>query len=386
MEGHIRKRGPGRWAVVLYLGRDPATGKEKRRWYTVRGTRRDAERLRAKLVHEFYLGTYVEPTRITLREFLTRFLEGIRPSVAPSTYSVYEMVVRRYMLPSLGPVLLARLTPDAIQKMINRLVEEGGPDGKPLSPATALKTLSVLHRALEQAVRWGLIGRNPCKLVDRPKIPRTEMQVWDEEQVRLFLAEAKRTSRYYPLYLAAVTTGMRQGELLGLRWKDVDLASGVARISQIYYRGSFREPKSQRSRRTVVLPEVLVRELVELKRRQEEEKRIIGEDYNRLDLVFVQSNGKPVHVRNMIRRDFEPIMRRAGVPKIRFHDLRHTHATYLLKRGVHPKIVSERLGHSRIGTTMDIYSHVFPEMQREATRQVDRLLGGREQEDNAQPL
>lgn len=206
------------------------------------------------------------------------------------------------------------------------------------------------------------------------------MHVWDEEQVRLFLTEAKRSSPHYCLYLMAILTGMRQGELLGLRWEDIDFTLGVASVRQTFLRIGgrriFKEPKSGTSQRTVALPEVLVSELSTLRDRQIEGRRLLGETYEDYGLVFCQPNGRPLHAHNIVRRDFRSIAERLGLPRIRFHDLRHSHATLLLKQGVHPKVVQERLGHSSPAFTMAIYSHVLPGIQEEAAQRLAvRLLG-----------
>jgi len=208
------------------------------------------------------------------------------------------------------------------------------------------------------------------------------MRVWDEEQVRLFLAEAKRSSPYYRLYLAALLTGMRQGELLGLRWKDLGPTLHVASVQQTFYRLGrkqlFKEPKSARARRTVVLAETLISELHRLREEQAGRRDLMSDDYEDHDLVFCQPNGKPLHAHNLVRRDFRSVTMRAKLPRIRFHDLRHTHATHLLRHGVHPKVVQERLGHSTPAFTLAVYSHVLPGMQEEAVKRLEAsLLGSR---------
>lgn len=206
------------------------------------------------------------------------------------------------------------------------------------------------------------------------------MQVWDEEQARLFLAEAKRSSSYYALYLTAILTGMRQGELLGLRWVDIDWT--FARVSinhtlaRVHRQVEFREPKSRRSRRTVSLPQVLMEALKGLKTVQEEYKCQQDSGYEDHNLVFSQFNGRPLHSHNVTQRDFRRVIRNAGLPRIRFHDLRHCCATLLLRQGVHPKVVGEQLGHASVGVTLDVYSHVLPGMQEDATRALAARLVG----------
>jgi integrase len=218
-------------------------------------------------------------------------------------------------------------------------------------------------------------------MVDPPRRVNAEMRVLDEEQVRLLLAEAKRSSPHYALYLMAILTGMRQGELMGLRWRDVDLVLGVAAIQQTFYQMGklllFKEPKTPRARRNVTLPKVLIEELRRVREQQAGYRTLFGSEHQDHDLIFCQPNGKPLRANNIVRRDFKRVLKRAGLPQIRFHDLRHCHATLLLRQGVHPKVVQERLGHSTPAFTLQVYSHVLPGMQEEATRALEaRLFNG----------
>ena len=263
----------------------------------------------------------------------------------------------------------------------------------------------VLNEALGQAVRDGLRMANPMNNVARPKKEQREVRVLDEEQMRLFLAEAKRSSQYHRLYLAAALTGMRQGELLGLRWRDLDFTLGVASVQQTFYRLNgkgipeeskrlFKSPKSEKARRAVDLPAVLAEELRTLRDEQATLRKEFGPQYQDNGLVFCQSDGKPLHAHNIVRRDFRRVLelrrlretlRTQGVvedslpkplPQIRFHDLRHSHATLLFRQGEHPKVVQERLGHSTVSMTLDIYSHSVPGMQRRAAANLgERLFG-----------
>lgn len=244
----------------------------------------------------------------------------------------------------------------------------------------------VLREALGQAVRDGLLSRNPCDQVQRPRKQRKEMRVLDEEQLRLFLAEAKRSSPHHSLYLTAVMTGMRQGKLLGLRWRDVNLTLGVASVQQTFYslggnkklgedaQMLFKAPKTEKARRQVALPSLVLEELRTLRDAQTEHHRLLSEGYHDHGLIFCQASGKPLYAHNVVRRDFHKVLERAKLPRIRFHDLRHCHATLLLQRGVHPKVVQERLGHTTIGMTLDTYSHVMPGMQEQAVRRLEARL------------
>lgn len=236
----------------------------------------------------------------------------------------------------------------------------------------------ILRRALQDAHREGLVHRNVADLVAAPPRRRREMRVLDAEQVRLFLGEARRTSPHYLLYLAAVSTGMRQGELLGLRWRDLDLATGRAEIQQTFYRLGrrqlFKPPKTPKSRRSVPLSLELVAELLRERDEQERRRRPLGDRHRDLGLVFCQEDGKPLHAHNLVRRDFRKVLARAGLPRIRFHDLRHTAATLFLARNVHPKIVADLLGHASVQVTLDTYSHSIPALAEEAVRDLGATL------------
>jgi integrase len=374
VRGYIVKRGPRSFAAVVYLGRDPQTGKERRKWYSFK-TRREAEGALAHLVGRVISGGTIPSTKIRVGEFLEGWLRDyVAAAVAPTTQASYRDTVRVHLAPALGHIPLSRLTPQAVQGYICDKLRRG------LSTTTVRYHIAILHRSLAHAIKWGLLAHNSVDRVDLPRKARREIHVWDWEQIRLFLAEAKRSSSYYCLYLAAITTGMRQGELLGLRWKDVDLLAGVASIQQTLYRLGKRllvkEPKSNRSRRTVALAPILVEELRRMQQEQVARHQELGNAYQDHGLVFCQPIGKPPHAHNIVRRDFREVMKNAGVPRIRFHDLRHCHATLLLQQGVHPKVVQERLGHSSVSMTLDTYSHVVPGLQERAVTELETRLFG----------
>ena len=376
MRGSIVKRQWKRtvsWSVVMDQGFDPRTGKRRQRW-TTHKTRREAEAFLAATLAQTQIGAGVPSSRVRVGEFLAEWLEASKGRIRPTTWRVYSYCVRQHIVPDLGGIPLLRLTSQAIEGWLSQI------QAKQLSAATVHQAFRVLRTALCQAVAWGMVPRSPLSLVRSPRVSTREMQVWDEEQVRLFLAEAKRSSRQYALYLSALLTGMRQGELLGLRWTDVDWTFSRVSVNHTLARlqrqVEFREPKSRRSRRTVSLPRVLIAALKSLQAAQEEHGRQHGSGYEDHNLVFCQSNGRPLNSHNVTQRDFRRVIRRAGLPRIRFHDLRHCCATLLLRQGVHPKVVGEQLGHASVGVTLDVYSHVLPGMQEEATQALaDRLIG-----------
>jgi len=377
MRGHIRKRGRS-WCVVVYVGRDPTTGKPRYKWFT-HGTKKEAEAHLAQIIGQINGGGSIPSTKLRVGDFLDQWLNDYaRASVGPVTFRNYADTIRKHLKPQLGHILVARLSPQAIQSYFSRKLDEG------LSPSSVQTHYLVLHEALHHAVRWGLIARNPADLVDPPRRRKFEPRIWDEEQTRLFLAEAKRSSPYYALYLTAIMTGMRQGELLGLRWQDLDLTTGVARIHQTFYRLGgvqiFKEPKTETSKRAVALPPAVVEELLKLRSQQDEYRRLFGSEYAQdLDLVFCQPNGKPLHGNNIVRRDFRAVIERVGLPRIRFHDLRHLHASHLARAGVPPKVAQERLGHATPTFTMRVYTHTLAGMQESAARAIEDLLLGRSQ-------
>ncbi len=395
MRGHIRKRGKG-WRITIYLGRDPATNRKRWKAYSHK-TREEAQAHLTQILSAMQGGGWTPPAKVRLGDYLERWLKDYAASaVRVTTFDGYRMICRRHLAPALGHVPLNALSAVAIQgyltgKLQGKKDAQGKWVEKPLSSSTVRRHVGVLHRALHNAVRWGLLPANPCDRVDPPRPERFEPRVWDEEQALLFLGEAKRSSCHYCLYLAAVTTGMRQGELLGLRWQDVDLTLGRATVKQTLYRlgGSkkdgqvsqvlFGEPKSAKSRRTIPLLPILVEELHRLKAEQDENRRLLGTDYHDHGLVFCQANGAPLHAHNICRRDFRRVIKRAKLPRIRFHDLRHSHATDLLAHGELPKLVSERLGHSSVAFTMQVYSHVLPGMQEQAAARLQARLFGNPQ-------
>jgi len=387
MRGHIEELPSGAFRVSIPLGKDPKSGQYLRSSQTVKGTKKDAERTLTKMLHDLDIGSYVEPAKQTVAEYLEQWLKDFVATKVdkPKTRRSYEMIVHRHLIPALGHVKLSRLTPAMVQGYYTRTLEsgrlgtDGKPLGKPLSQTTVAHHHAVLHDALEFAVRLGLVGRNVADAVEPPKIRRKELVVWSEDEVRSFLTAA-RDSRYYPVFVLALTTGLRAGELFALRWQDVDLNASALTVNQTLEKPGpnprFGRPKSKASRRTVTLSHAAVEALRSHKAKQNEERLQVGEAWHDFGLCFCVFDGKPLRPGNFRRDVFLPLIEKANVSLIRFHDLRHSHATMLLTAGIHPKVVSERLGHSGIGITLDTYSHVMPSLQRDAADTLDRRLFG----------
>jgi integrase len=380
MRGHIKQRSKGSWSIVVDVGRDPATGKRRQQWYTVRGTKGDAERELRERLRSLETGGYVKPQRTTVGEYLGHWVQTYATmQTSPRTAEGYRAIVGRYLIPALGGILLSQLQPQHLEKYYADALSHGRLDGKGgLSAQTVLHQHRVLSQALSQAVKQGLLARNVAEAVAAPRPGRLQMATLSSGDVPRFLDAARQTP-YYVLFYAALYTGMRRGELLGLRWCDIDLGKASISVVQTLHRlskGGFliREPKSPHSRRLVALSPSLTELLRRHHAEQEAERVVLGRSLAGEDLVFAHSDGSPLDP-STVTHAFGKLIRKAALPHVRFHDLRHTHATLMLKGGVHPKIVSERLGHANIGITLDTYSHVVPGLQEAAALRFDTLIG-----------
>ncbi len=343
----------------------------RRRSVYGRSRREVAEKL-AEAISDRGKGLISDAGNITVAEYLDRWLAGsVRDTVRPSTYRRYQEIVRLHIKPALGGIRLAALSPLHVQALYRDRLDSG------LSPATVAKIHIVLHQALDRALRWSLVHRNATEAVKAPRPAPQEMRPLSADEARRLL-EAAREDKLHALYVLAVTTGMRQGELLGLAWRDVDLERGVVQVRRTLARDGGRltigEPKTKRSRRNVRLTETATQALRDHLDRQLEEIQRLGDLYRDEGLVFATEAGTPMNPSNLRRRSFAPLLKRAWLPNIRFHDLRHSAATLLLLQGVHPKFVQELLGHSTISITLDTYSHVLPGMGDQTARAMEDVL------------
>ena len=373
MPGQLIQRGPNRWKLVVFLGRDTCG---KRRFYTktVKCNKKAAKEHLTKLVREKDLGQLViDADSSTLGQYLDQWLEAAaKPKLRPRTLYEYEQLLRRYVRPQLGSRRLADVTPLDIQALYSRMTQKG------LSARTVRFLHSVLSSALKQAVKWRLVAQNAAAFVDLPKQQRNEMDSLDAAQAQALL-EAAKGKTCEPMIALALTTGMRPGEFLALQWRDVDLRSGIVIVRRALSRHKkdwhFAEPKTPRSRRSIPIPPEVVEVLANHKREQARHRLKHADSYQDHDLVFATASGLPYSGRNILDDFFKPLLTAAKLPAhIRLYDLRHTCATLLLLQGENPKIVSERLGHASVMLTLDTYSHVLPTMQRSATEKLGALL------------
>jgi len=346
---------------------DPATGKRKQKEIGGFKTKEEAEEAAKKILAEIQQGTYVEPTKMTVEEFLLDFVENtLKGEVAPNTYEQRLSFVKNHIAPKIGKTKLSDLSPSQIQKFYNELREQYG--------AGHVQNIgNLLNKALTQAVRWNIISRNPAALVKKPSTSRknAKMKTWTVEEQKKFLEYAKSESTfYYVMFLLALTSGMRKGELLGLKWDDVDTKRGIVSVKRtvvwaqknLYLKDI---PKTESSIRTIQIPEQTAKTL---------KKWQLACPANLLNLVFPSPKTNGILYPNSLDKAYQKAIRESGVPYISFHGLRHTFATTLLANNVNPKIVQEMLGHSTIKTTMDTYSHVLPNMQRSAADQLGAVL------------
>jgi integrase len=363
----VRRRVDGRWEARITL----PDGKRKSFYQK---TRNQAAAAMNKALNNVAEGLPVTPEKMSVGEYLAKWLEASAHDLAPRTLTRYRQHITLSLTPALGRKRLARLDPQSVQALYARKLTEGA------SPASVRQLHAVLRKALGEAERLGLIPRNVATLVKVPRSARYEMHTLSPDEAKRFLSEVDE-DRLAALYTLALHTGMRLGEMLALRWVDVDLAKSPALHvratlryvnADLYY---FDPPKTERSRRRISLNSAVTEVLKRHRVAQLEERLAAGVAWRDEDLVFCTPIGAPICGNHLSGRDFPALLKEAGLPRIRFHDLRHTCATLLLWRGVHPKVVSELLGHTTITMTLDRYSHVLPDMQQAAMDAMDGLLG-----------
>ena len=378
MRGHIEKRGKDSYSCRVSIGKN-ASGKYRFHSETVRGTKKDAEKHLSEMLSQQDKGTFIKPTKTTLSEYLERWLtDYVKPNLGPRTYEGYESIVRCHLTPGLGHIQLMQLKPQHLQKYYAAKLTGIGQDHKgALTQTTVSHHHTCLHRALKMAVRWGLISSNPADAVTPPRPQHTDMKTMNEDELQIFLAEAKKTP-YYTMFYTFLFTGMRRSEVLALRWNDVDLLMCQISVTQTLHHlrdGSmiYRQPKTVKGRRLISLSPSLALVLTELKDNKKQERTLLGTKLKETELVFGTPEGNPL-LPDMISNTWLRIIKRAGLSHFRLHDARHTHASLLLKQGVHPKVVQERLGHATISTTLDLYSHVSPGLQEKAAIGFDKVL------------
>jgi integrase len=368
MMGHLRQRTKGSWQITIYEGY--LGGKPVRFHETVKGTKEIATKRMRELEYGLDHGISTPSGELTVEAYLNSWLEGyVKVKCSQRTYDGYQSAIKNHLIPALGHLLLRKLQPEAIEAFYGKSCEK-------LTARTVQHYHRVLSEALKQAVRKGHIGRNPCDLAQAPSPRKRTMRTLTPAEVETMLKQAE-SNQFYPVYYTAVSTGLRQAELLGLRWRDLDLDGQSISVSQVLYkRGGiciFKEPKTKGSSRRVDMTPKLGLFLKQYKAQREvfylEHDRVMGLD----SLVFAHDDGTPLDPCT-VTHNFARIIRRAGIGRCRFHDLRHTFASIMLMKGAPAKVISECLGHASVAFTMDTYSHLLHGMQKDSMKLLDDAL------------
>ena len=372
MRGHIRKRG-SKWAIIVEAGRDE-NGRRTQRWHSGFDTKRDATAALTEILGRMQRNEYVTPSNVTVGDWVKQWLAQVNRR--PATQAMYEMLATNYIIPTLGSIRVQELTPSRCNGLYRDLESKGGRRGT-LSSKSIRHVHAVLRAAINAAVSEGIVHRNVALQAKPPRLKTPEMRTWTASELRTFLS-AIADNRLYAAFLTSASTGLRRGELLGLRWRDIDLDDGYLQVRQslivVNHRIIVSSTKTEKAARSVALDPDTVEALRGWRARVLEERIALGIGAPQPDdLVFAQEDASPLHPSDFAKR-FRRLVKAAGLPRIRLHDLRHTHASLALQAGVHVKVVSERLGHSSVGITLDTYSHAIPAMDAEAAVRVMEIV------------
>ncbi|MGI2709009.1 MULTISPECIES: site-specific integrase [Bacillus cereus group] len=376
MSGSIKQnKQTGKWDFIFNIAKDPMTG--KRRQVRRRGfsSKREAEEEMVKLKAEVLNNEFISTSKMTYRTYMNQWFKEREFSIQESTYEMNLGYYKNIIQPRLGHLDLQQMTPVLLQNFVSNLVSE-----KRYSSYTIHLIFRIVSVSLKKAKILKLIKEDPTVGITLPKLPKKEIKVWTIEEVNFFLQESKKLdalTRHFIAFSIAIQTGMRQGEILGLRWQDIDFENGIIYVRQTITRAAKVKSgaKNASSIRSIHIPTGLIEELKERKQRIDLERLLAGDKYQDFDLVVCTQEGKPILPRNL-RVAFHSLSDKLGLPYIRFHDLRHTHATILIQRNVNVKLIADRLGHTDIQTTLNTYSHVIPDMQKSVAEEIAKVIVG----------
>jgi integrase len=374
--GSVRRRG-STWTAYYFIY--DATGRRIQKSKGGFRTKKDAQTFLSTILAGLNAGTYTEPTKLRLGEYLVeRWLPLMKPSLKESTWDSYRRNIELHIVPELGGIPVQKLTADRLDRFYAEKLAGGRRDGRAagLAPKTVRHLHTILHKALHDAERKGLVLRNVAAAADAPAARAPEMKTWTAPQLRSFLA-AMAEHRLEAAFVLSATTGMRRGEILGVRWTDLDLARRRLSVQQaivsVAYAITVSTPKTARGKRSISLDPITVVALQHHRRRQQTERLNLGQPFNDLDLVFTREDGGPIHP-DYFSQLFNRTVKKLGLPRIRLHDIRHTYASLGLAAGVPTKVMSERLGHATTAFTADVYTHVIPALEEAAADQVADLI------------
>lgn len=372
---HIFRRGD-RWAGSVELPRDPVTGKRKRKWASGK-TKREVEDKLTEIAHSLLTGTYTDGSSITVKEYLQNWLHTYcEPNLAPTTLESYKMIIDKHIIPSLGEIQLQKLQSFNIQNYVAAKLKYGRLDGKGgLSGKSVTYHIRILSEALKHAKKMRYIMQNPCNDIEMPKTKKYTAKVYDAKQLAELFKAAADNDIEIAIILGALA-GLRRGEVLGLKWDTVNFEKGTITISETVVRvlnTYTKDPKSDTSQRNIAAPDALIKALRAQRKKQLELKLMLGQAYQDNNLVCCRADGSPITPSAFSHR-YKALLTNSNLPYIRFHDLRHSYATLLLKGNVPAKVASALLGHSSVGITLDLYSHVLDEMKEEAAEKIGKLF------------
>ncbi|MFC2076506.1 tyrosine-type recombinase/integrase [candidate division KSB1 bacterium] len=356
MTGSIQKKGAS-YYIVLWIY-DPETGRKKQKWIAAGKKKREAERKLTEMAVEVQNGTYKELKKITFREFANLWVETyVKTKTKASTLKSYQSVINNHLFPIFGDRLMTDITTASLQGHVAKRLEKA-------RPKTVINEIVILKEMFKHAARWGYLKVNPAIYIERPRVVEEEMDNLSPEEVRIFLEEA--SPEHHTLFLTAVLTGMRRGEILGLQWGDINWNNSQIHVKRSIWNNEFVTPKSKYSIRRIDMSPELVSAL------REHQLRCPKGD---LDLIFCNSEGKPLDPANLVHRHFLPALRRSKIRKMRFHDLRHTNVALRIDQGQNIKYIQNQLGHASIQTTLDRYGHLIKEVNTEQALKLDEALG-----------
>lgn len=371
MRGHIRQRAKDNniWSVVIELNK--VNGKRKQKWYTVHGDKKDAEKFLTQKLRELDTGVLIDNKNINVRQYFNYWYEQhCLNKLSPTTYESYRRNLDNYILKELGHIKLEDLQPMHLQCFYTKCSKMG------LSNKTILYFHKIIHSALRQGMKWQFVIRNVADCVDTPKPEKYKPKFLNDKEVLALIKATNDTDLYIPTIIA-ISTGMRRGEILGLTWKNIDLENEIIKVTQALYPTKqglvILPPKTENSIRNVSIPLTLIDILRDYKEKQNGIRERLGKHYIDNDLVCCTVNGEAINP-TTLNHKFHNILKQNNLPLIRFHDLRHSHASLLLKEKVQMKAISERLGHSDINITMNLYSHIYEETNKDIANTFDKFI------------
>jgi integrase len=379
MSGHIRRRGKHSWELKFDVGTDPLTGKRLTKFHSFKGTRRDAEKKLAELITSATKGEYVDPSKMTLGEFLDRWENWAATQVSAKTLERYKELARHHVRPHLGAAHIQKIKAVNFADLYGKLQKSKADGGAGLAPRTVGHVHRLMHRVFGHAVKWGVITGNPVASAEPPRVQRTEIEILAPDEIKAVL-HALRGRPLYPVAVLGLATGMRRGELVALRWCDVDMETGKVRVERSLEQTNaglaFKAPKTKAGRRVVSIPSSVVAELRRHWRQQQEHRLALGMGKaGGDDLVFTRMDGAPWPP-DALTTDWARTVRALKLPKVTLHALRHTHVSQLIASGLDVVTVSRRIGHSNPTVTLGVYAHLFGNTDERAASVVEAALGG----------